>query len=200
MTAKGHRPGRRAGKRCALSPGLEHGAPDGRASQDLGHVPWVAADEVEEPTLPRSRRDGGRLRVATLQDRQLLELEPELLEPTDRVLDRYLRASASRCGRHHKSRPWSSRRGEQPVLLFVAGIELVPTDQRKHARASANARRHPHIEREFQSDWGYYRSGGPAHPRPAGPSDHQLFRRQESKLSTRLDHLPAALMDESMVA
>src|SRR6202171_6109173 len=42
-------------------------------------------------------------------------------------------------------------------------------------------------------------SGGPAHPGRARPSDHELFRRQESKLSTGLDHLPSALMDESVV-
>src|ERR1700694_140133 len=42
-------------------------------------------------------------------------------------------------------------------------------------------------------------SGGPAHPGRARPSDHELFGWKKSKLSTRFDHLPSTLMDESVV-
>jgi hypothetical protein len=132
-------------------PGLKDREPDRGTSQDLGHVPRVAADKVEKPTFSRSRRDSGGLCVATLQDRKLLELEPKLLEPPRGVLDGNHGALACGCRRHYKRRPRSGRRGEHSVLLLVARIELVSTDQRDHASASAHGVGHPHIERELQS-------------------------------------------------
>src|SRR6202171_757501 len=43
------------------------------------------------------------------------------------------------------------------------------------------------------------RLGRPAHPRPARPSQYELFRRKESEFPARFDHLPSTFMDEPVV-
>src|ERR1700675_2186860 len=42
-------------------------------------------------------------------------------------------------------------------------------------------------------------SGGPAHPRTAGPFHEDPIGRQESKLAPGFDHLPSTFMHESVV-
>ena len=71
----------------------------------------------------------GRFSVPSLQDRELPQLEPELLKPLDRVLDRAARLLPRGGGRHDKGRAWPGRRDEHAVLLLVAGIELVASNK-----------------------------------------------------------------------
>jgi hypothetical protein len=48
-------------------------------------------------------------------------------------------------------------------------------------------------------DCGIEALSGPPQTRSAGPSYHHAVGRNETKLSTHFDHLPAALMHEAMV-
>ena len=130
---EGHRPGAGTRERGACVPGPLHGAPDAAVPQRGGRVPGVPAHEVEEGAALRLRRDLLAVGVGAGQDVQLLELEPEAGEPARGVRHRLLGATPSRGGGHHVGRPTArlGRGDQQPVLLLVAGLELVSTDQRQ---------------------------------------------------------------------
>src|ERR1700730_13308672 len=102
--------------------------------QDLGHQTRIASDQIEEATAARSSGQGLGGGVATLQDRQLLALEPERRNPRDRVRNRCGRLLASRGRRDDKSRAGTGCGGKAAILLLVAGVELVPSDQREYSR------------------------------------------------------------------
>ena len=75
-----------------------------------------------------------RVGVGALEHRELLQLEPELREPGRSVLNCLLRALSRGGSRYHESRSWFRSRGQHAVLLFVAWIELVSSDEREHTR------------------------------------------------------------------
>ena len=101
--------------------------------QHLGDQAGVAPDQVEESPTTGAVGKLFRIGVGSLQDGQLLELQPPLLEPFLRMSDRTFGALARRGRRHDECGSGAGSLREDFVLLLVAGVELVASGQGEHS-------------------------------------------------------------------
>ena len=135
-----HSPGRRPGQRAATLPGGHNGAPDRAVAEHVHDEPRVATGQIEEAAALGKIHVCCRIGVRTLEHRQFDDVQPEAREPLLGGSHRKLWPLARGRRRHHVGRARASVLDEQAVVLFVARLELVATDQRQEARCQPIAR------------------------------------------------------------
>src|SRR5439155_21086371 len=126
--------------RAAL-PRVDDRAPHPRFAQDLRDKAGVATYQVEETTATRKLGELPGVGIRALQHGKLVQVQPKLLEPRRRVGHRLLRSLPRGRGRHHIRRALPGRAREHAVLLLVARLELVTSDERQQTGRYRHVRR-----------------------------------------------------------
>src|SRR6266852_7329990 len=166
LAAKGHRAGRGAGQRRTFAPRLEDCVPNSRGVQHLDPKARVAANQIEESTRASAGGQVLGVGIDPFQYGQLLQVEAELAEPALGMRHRAIRALPRSRGGNDKGRPGAGALGEDPILLLIARVELVASDQGEH---SSDSRHVPSISRR----------GSAAYSRHRLPEPRRGWRREE---------------------
>src|SRR5260370_12095577 len=101
--------------------------------EHLDHKARVAADPIEDSACASARGQVPRVGAGSIEDWQLLEVQAELVEPTLGMRHGAIRALPRGRGGNDKPRPGAGAFREQPILLLVAWVELVASDQGEHS-------------------------------------------------------------------